>query len=66
LNFQGKKEPRTTVVLAKPSQAEIKEEVKAMRTASSKLLASKKSARDYLVAHGFITRSGKLTSTYNK
>lgn len=55
-----------TVVVAKPSQAEIKEEVKAMRKASSKLLASKKSAREYLVTHGFITRSGKLSSTYKK
>lgn len=55
-----------TVVVAKPSQAEIKEEVKAMREASSKLLASRKSAREYLVSHGFITPSGRLSRTYKK
>ena len=55
-----------TVVIAKPSRAEINEEIKAIQNASSKLLSSKKTARNYLVKHGFITKTGKLTSTYKK
>jgi hypothetical protein len=62
----NKKGLSMTIVITKPSEDAIKEDIQAMRKASDKLLTSKKTAREYLVRHGYITKSGKLTKTYSK
>jgi hypothetical protein len=53
-----------TVVLAGPSEKEVKAQIEGMRAASARITQSKESARDYLVKHGYITKSGKLTKRY--
>lgn len=44
-----------------PTEATVRRELKIMRQGTNKLLKSKKTARDFLYKHGFITRDGQLT-----
>lgn len=50
-----------TVVLVKPTRKEVRKDVKAMRTASAKILQSRETARGFLQKNGYITKSGILT-----
>lgn len=52
---------RMTVVLVKPTRKEVRKDVKAMRTASAKILQSRETARGFLQKNGYITKSGILT-----
>lgn len=47
-----------------PTEATVRRELKIMRQGTNKLLKSKKTARDFLYKHGFITRDGQLTQRY--
>ena len=53
-----------TIVLAKPSEAQVRKEIRAMRRASQKIFTSKKSTRAFLQKHGFITKDNKLGKAY--
>jgi len=46
------------------SKEEIDKEIKLLRRNARKILKNKASARKFLVDHGFITKSGKLTKKY--
>jgi hypothetical protein len=46
------------------TRKQVREEVEAIHRASAKIFASKKSAKDFLVKFGMITKSGKLTARY--
>jgi hypothetical protein len=52
------------VTLAPRSRQEIDHEIKLLRRNVKKILKNKASARKFLVDHGFITKSGKLTKKY--
>ncbi len=53
-----------TVVIAKTSTAQVKKELAAMKKAGKRIRASKKTAKEYLLKHGFITKDGKLHEQY--
>lgn len=53
-----------TIVFTRPTEAEVKREISAMRATSKRILRSKKTAREYLVKNGFITKDGKLHPRY--
>lgn len=53
-----------TIVMAGTSEKEVRQEVKALKAASSKVLKSKESARAYLLKNGYITKTGKLAKRY--
>ena len=50
--------------LAPRSRAEIKKEVKAIQKAGREINKSKKTARAFLLKHGFITKDNKLSPQY--
>jgi len=50
--------------LAPRSKLEIDYEIKLLRRNAKKIFKTKASARKFLVEHGFITKSGKLTKRY--
>jgi hypothetical protein len=52
------------VTLFPRSKQEIDKEIKLLRRNAKKILKNKTSARKFLVDHGFITKSGKLTKKY--
>lgn len=51
-------------VLRPRSKAEVDAMIAAMKRTSSELLKSKDKARAFLIEHGYITKSGKLTKKY--
>ncbi len=54
-----------TIVIAKPSDKEIRKELKAIKSASRKIASSPESAKAYLIKQGFLTKDGKkLHSRY--
>ena len=53
-----------TVVIAQPSKSEVQKEIRAMKQASKKILASPATARNFLVKSGFITRGNKVHRHY--
>ena len=53
-----------TIVLAGRSEAKAENDLRDMRKAMRKITASKKSARAFLIKHGFITKNNKLTKRY--
>lgn len=53
-----------TVVVAQPSDAEVRKEIRAIKEAASKINSSQKKARAFLLAHGFITADNKLSKRY--
>ncbi|MGC1479015.1 MAG: hypothetical protein WA771_00815 [Chthoniobacterales bacterium] len=52
----------TSTIPMTPKQ--VREEVETIQRASKKILASKETAREFLVKFGFITKSGKVTRRY--
>jgi hypothetical protein len=55
---------RMTIVLAKPTEKQVRKEVRAMRKAAVKVAATRESARAFLRKHGFITKANRLTKRY--
>ena len=53
-----------TIVLAKPSAAEVRKEIRAMRQASKEIFTSKKATRAFLIKGGYITKDNKLAPAY--
>ncbi len=52
------------VVVTKPNEADTRKEVRALKAASVKVMASKASARRFLIKNGFITAGNKLSKRY--
>lgn len=50
--------------LAPRSKKEVAAEIKKMRDMSRKILKTKNGARDFLLKHGFIDKSGQLAKKY--
>jgi hypothetical protein len=48
-----------TIVLTKPTEQQVRHELRVMDRASRKLTKSPKTARAFLVKHGFLTKDGK-------
>jgi hypothetical protein len=53
-----------STVLVPRSKAEIERDLAAIDRGAAKINRSKKTARAWLIKHGFITKSGKLTKRY--
>ena len=53
-----------TSVLFPRTKAEVDDYVAAMRRAGKKIERTRESARAFLLKHGYITKSGKLTKRY--
>jgi hypothetical protein len=53
-----------TVVIAKPSERQVKKEVQGMRQAAKSLASSPAKARAFLIEKGYITQGNKLTRRY--
>ena len=51
-------------VVAPRSKEEVDEMIASLDRAANKILKSKKTARDFLIKHGYITKAGKLTKQY--
>lgn len=52
------------LVMDKTCKEEAEKDLKAMRRAAKRIASSEETARTYLLKHGFITKSGKLTKRY--
>jgi hypothetical protein len=53
-----------TVVIAKPSEQQMRQELRALRAAGKRVNATPGSARAFLRKHGFLTKDGKLHPQY--
>lgn len=53
-----------TVVIAKPSEQQVKKEVQVMREAAKSISSTPAKARSFLIEKGYITKDNKLTSKY--
>jgi hypothetical protein len=53
-----------TVVLAKPSEKQVRQEIRAMKAVGKRINATPASAKAFLLKHGFITKAGKLHPRY--
>lgn len=53
-----------TVLIGKPTEKQVREEIRAMKRASKRINATPATAREFLLKHGFITKSGKLHPRY--
>ena len=53
-----------TVVIAKPSKEQVRQEIRAMKAAGKRVNASPASAKAFLLKHGFITKNGQLHRRY--
>jgi hypothetical protein len=53
-----------TATVTRISSGELKREIQEIRAAGKAIRHSKQSARDFLVKHGFVTKSGRLTKRY--
>ena len=53
-----------TVVVTKPSESEVRKEIRALKETAQKISASKVTARDFLLKNGFITQGNKLHKRY--
>lgn len=47
-----------------PQNVNVKKELVAIKAASKRVCAKKKTAREFLVTHGFLTPKGKLAGRY--
>ncbi|MEO8350291.1 MAG: hypothetical protein ABI680_01085 [Chthoniobacteraceae bacterium] len=47
-----------------PREKEVEAIIASMRKTTKELCKSKKTAREFLIKHGYITKSGKLTKRY--
>jgi len=53
-----------TVIVAKPSETEVRKEIRALKETAQRISASKVTAREFLLKNGFITRDNKLNKRY--
>lgn len=53
-----------TIVISKPSEAEVKKDIRSMRKAARRIQSSPEAARAFLLKHGFITKDNKLHKRY--
>jgi len=53
-----------TVVIAKPSEQQVRKEVQAMKKAAKHISSSPAKARSFLIQKGYITKDNKLTRRY--
>jgi len=53
-----------SIVLVPRSRAEIDRDIAAIDRAAAKINRSKKTARAWLIKHGFITKTGRPTKRY--
>jgi len=53
-----------TVVIAKPSEQQVKKEVRVMLEAAKNISGTHAKARSFLIEKGYITRDNKLTRKY--
>lgn len=53
-----------TFVVAKPSKAEVREEIRAIKETTRQVTKSPETARAFLRKNGFITRGKKLSAKY--
>jgi hypothetical protein len=53
-----------TFVVAKPSKAEVRREISAIKKTTREVAKSPKAARAFLLKNGFITRNNKLSAKY--
>ncbi|MCX6937571.1 MAG: hypothetical protein NTU80_06680 [Verrucomicrobia bacterium] len=53
-----------TVVIAKPSEKQVKQEIRAMKKAGERINATPATAKAFLLKHGFMTKDGKLHPRY--
>ena len=53
-----------TFVLAKPSKAEVRREISAIKETTRQVAKSPEAARAFLLKNGFITRGNKLSAKY--
>jgi len=53
-----------STVVAKLSASEIYQEIRAIKDAGKRIRKFRSSALEFLVRHGFVTKTGKLTKRY--
>lgn len=53
-----------TFVVAKPSKAEVRREIRAIKETTRRVTTSPEVARAFLLKNGFITRQKKLSAKY--
>ena len=53
-----------TVVIARPSEKQVRQEIRAMNAVGKRINATPASAKAFLLKHGFITKAGKLHPRY--
>jgi hypothetical protein len=53
-----------TFVVAKPSKAEVRREIRAIKETTRRVTTSPETARAFLLKNGFITRQKKLSAKY--
>ena len=53
-----------TVVIAKPSDKQVKQEIRVMKEAGKRINATPSTAKAFLLKHGFMTKDGKLHPRY--
>lgn len=53
-----------TIVVAKPSAAQVQKEIRVMRRSAAELRKSPEELRAFLRKHGFITKDNKLHKRY--
>lgn len=53
-----------SIVIRPRSKAEVDEIIASLRKGTAELMTSKEKAREFLIKHGFITKTGKLTKRY--
>jgi hypothetical protein len=53
-----------SIVLVPRSKAEIERDIAAIRRETKKITRSRKTARAWLIKHGFMTKTGNLTRRY--
>ncbi len=53
-----------STVVATLSAKEAREEIQAIKDAGKRIRKSRRSALQFLIRHGFVTKSGKLTKRY--
>ena len=53
-----------TAIATRMTASEVRREIEALRKAGKRIRRSAKSARAFLVKHGFVTASGQLAKRY--
>ncbi|MBI2497020.1 MAG: hypothetical protein HYV75_03550 [Opitutae bacterium] len=53
-----------TVLIAKPSEKQVQNEIRAMKQTGKRINATPAKAKAFLLKHGFITKDGRLHPRY--